>query len=109
MSSTIYKNKLPLIIFLVPALILMTIFLYYPFIMNIFNSFSDISGLGTAAKGLNEPWFKNYIRLFQDPNMITAVKNTMILMLSTIVFQVGIALLLAIFVDSIKVGSQFFR
>lgn len=109
MSSTIYKNKLPLIIFLVPALILMTIFLYYPFIMNIFNSFSDISGLGTAAKGLNEPWFKNYIRLFQDPNMITAVKNTMILMFSTIVFQVGIALLLAIFVDSIKIGSQFFR
>ncbi len=109
MSSTIYKNKLPLLVFLVPAFLMMGLFLYYPFVMNFFNSFSNISGLGTAAKGLNDPWYANYIRLFSDPNMRTAIKNSLFLMLMTIVFQVGIALVLAIFVDMIQKGAQFFR
>lgn len=109
MNSTIYKNKLPLVIFLLPAFILMGVFLYYPFVMNFVNSISNISGLGTAAKGLNNPWYTNYLRLFRDPNMITALKNSLFLMLMTIVFQVGIALILALFVDTIHKGAQFFR
>jgi raffinose/stachyose/melibiose transport system permease protein len=109
MNSTIYKNKLPLVIFLLPAFILMGLFLYYPFVMNFVNSFSDISGLGTAAKGLNDPWYGNYLRLFRDPNLLTALKNSLFLMLTTIIFQVGIALILALFVDTIHKGAQFFR
>lgn len=41
--------------------------------------------------------------------MRTALKNTMILMILTVVFQVGIALVLALMVDNIKVGAKFFR
>jgi len=105
----IYKKKGPLTVFLVPALLFMTVFLYYPFIMNIINSFSNIAGLGTAAMGVNTPWYQNYAKLFSDPNMKTAFGNTMLLMLLTIVFQVGIALVLALLVDNIRVGAQFFR
>ena len=54
-GSTLYKRKTPLIVFLVPAFIFLILFLYYPFVQNIINSFSDITGLGTAAKGLNDP------------------------------------------------------
>ena len=108
-GSTLYKKKTPLIVFLVPAFIFLILFLYYPFVQNIINSFSDITGLGTAAKGLNDPWYANYVTLFTDPKLHTALKNTLILTLATIVFQVGIALMLALLVDSIRVGAQVFR
>lgn len=105
----IYKKKAPLAVFLIPAFIFMTVFLYYPFLMNIYNSFQIIGGMGEASRGINDPWYTNYAQLFSDPKMFTAFKNTMILMLGTIVFQVGIALLLALLVDNIKKGSKFFR
>ena len=108
-GSTLYKRKTPLIVFLVPAFIFLILFLYYPFVQNIINSFSDITGLGTAAKGLNDPWYANYVTLFTDPKLHTALKNTLILTLATIIFQVGIALILALLVDSIRVGAQVFR
>lgn len=109
MNSTIYKKKGPLFFFLIPAFLFMVVFLFYPFVMNIINSFQRITQLGASAQGLNEPWYANYVKLFQDPHMATALKNTMILMLCTIVFQVGIALLLGLLVDNIKVGAQLFR
>lgn len=108
-GSTLYKKKGPLIIFLVPAFLFLIVYLYYPFFQNIFNSFYSITGLGTPAKGLNDPWYLNYVTLFQDPKLITALKNTLILTLCTVVFQVGIALILALLVDSIRVGAQVFR
>ncbi|HEX2985313.1 MAG TPA: sugar ABC transporter permease [Caproiciproducens sp.] len=109
MNSMIFKKKTPLLVFLVPAFVFMTLFLYYPFVMNVFNSFCNITGLGTAAQGMNKPWYKNYLQLFQDPIMATAVKNTLLLMLLTIIFQVGISLILALMIDNIKKGTQFFR
>ncbi|MGX8700499.1 carbohydrate ABC transporter permease [Caproiciproducens sp.] len=109
MNSTIYKKKSPLAVFLIPAFLFMALFLYYPFAMNIYNSFCNITGLGTAAEGFNSPWYLNYVKLFQDPIMNTALVNTMLLMLLTIIFQVGIALLLALLIDNIKKGAQFFR
>ncbi len=109
MNSTIYKKKSPLAVFLIPAFLFMAVFLYYPFAMNIYNSFCNITGLGTAAEGFNSPWYLNYGKLFQDPIMNTALVNTMLLMILTIIFQVGIALLLALLIDNIKKGTQFFR
>lgn len=109
MNSMIYKKKSPLIVFLIPALLFMTLFLYYPFVMNIINSFNRISGLGTEIERINSPWYENYLKLFQDPLMGTALKNTLILMFFTIIFQVGIALVLALLVNNIKKGTQFFR
>lgn len=105
----IYKKKSPLLVFLIPAFLFLIVFLYYPFFQNIINTFLDIGGLGRKADGVNSPWYGNYTRLFSDPYLSTALKNTLILVLCTIVFQVGIALILALLVDTIKVGQQFFR
>ena len=109
MNSMIYKKKSPLLIFLIPAFLFLIVFLYYPFIQNVINTFLNIGGLGRAADGVNQPWYENYQRLFTDPNMRVALKNTMLLILCTIVFQVGIALILALLVDTIRVGAQVFR
>ena len=109
MGANIYKNKKALFVFLVPAFLFMAVFLYYPFFQNIINSFKQIPELGAAAKGWNEPWYTNYVEMFTDENMWTAMKNTLIMMVVTIVGQVGIAIVLAILVDNIKGGAKFFR
>lgn len=108
-SSNIYKNKKPAIIFLIPAFAFMLVFLYYPFVKNIINSFQFINGLGSAPKGWNEPWYMNYVEMFKDENMRVAVINTIKMILVTIIGQVGIAVLLALMVDNIKHGAKFYR
>lgn len=109
MGANIYKNKKPIIFFLLPAFGFMFTFLYYPFVKNIINSFQEISGLGAAASGWNTPWYSNYVMMFTDENMWAAFKNTLIMISITVIGQVGIALLLALLVNNIKKGAVFFR
>ncbi len=109
MGSTLYKKKAPLIIFLAPAFAFLLVFLYYPFIQNVINSVSQITGLGRPAEGLQSPWYANYAQLLADPKLHTALQNTLILIVCTVVFEVGIALVLALLVDSIEKGAQVFR
>lgn len=109
MTSMIYKKKSPLFVFLLPAFLFLAVYLYYPFFQNIINTFMNIGGLGRAAEGVNTPWYENYRQLLVDPYMRTALKNTLLLTVCTVVFEVGIALILALLVDSIRVGAKFFR
>lgn len=109
MGANVYKNKRPLAVFLAPAFLFMVVFLHYPFFMNILNSFQEIGGLAAASKGMQSPWYANYLEILRDKNMWTALKNTLILMGATLVFQVGIALVLSILVDQIRAGAKFFR
>jgi len=109
MGANIYRNKKPAFVFLFPAFLFMVVFLYYPFIKNIFNSFMHIKRLGAAGTGFNTPWYSNYVELFQDPNVWTSVKNTIIMMIVTLIGQVGIAIVLALMVDNVGRGKQFFR
>lgn len=109
MNSMIYKKKTPLLLFLIPAFLFLVVYLYYPFFQNVLNTFMSIGGLGRAAEGWNDPWYENYQRLFTDPYMRTAMKNTLLLIVCTVVFQVGVALILALLVDTIRVGAKFFR
>ena len=96
MSSMIYKKKTPLLLFLIPASAFLITYLYYPFLQNVLNTFLDIGGLGRAAEGVNDPWYENYRRMLTDPDLRTALKNTVLLTVCTVVFQVGIALILAL-------------
>ena len=105
----IYKNKKPLLLFLVPAFAFMAVFLHYPFVMNILNSFQNIAGLAAPGKGWLNPWYSNYVEMLHDKNVWVALKNTLILMGSMLIFEVGMALVLAILVDQIRVGAKFFR
>ncbi|MFV0343424.1 MAG: carbohydrate ABC transporter permease [Anaerocolumna sp.] len=88
-------------------IIIMVTFLYYPFTSNIWNGLFNIVGLGGSRGeflGLT-----NYKKLFIDPNILISIKNTGIIMFLTVVFQVGIGLVLAVLVDSIKGLKKFFK
>lgn len=109
MGASIYKNKKPLLVFLLPAFLFMAVYLYYPFFKNIINSFQQIKMLGQVEAQWNDPWYTNYVELVHDPVVLISLKNTLIMMLVTIVGQVGIALILALLVDNIRMGAKFFR
>lgn len=95
--------------FLIPAFLFMAVFLYYPFLQNIVNSFMKIRNLGGGAKGVNNPFYKNYAELLTDPNMRVALKNTVIMIFVTLFGEVGLAVILAMLVDNVKRGTKFFR
>lgn len=95
--------------FLIPAFLFMAVFLYYPFLQNIVNSFMKIWNLGGGAKGVNNPFYKNYAELLTDPNMRVALKNTVIMIFVTLFSEVGLAVILAMLVDNVKRGTKFFR
>lgn len=85
MGANIYRNKKPALVFLLPAFLFMIVFLYYPFFKNIWNSFMEIKQLGSAGTTFNSPWYSNYVEMFQDDNIWTSVKNTLVMMLVTLI------------------------
>ena len=105
----IYKNKKSLMLFLLPAFALLGVYLFYPFVMNIINSFMSIRSLGETASNWNDPWYKNYLKMIEDPQVLTSLKNTAIMIAVTIIGQIGIAMVLALLVDNIGRGTQIFR
>lgn len=109
MDAKIYKSKKFIIFFLIPAFLFMFLFLYYPFVRNIINSFQHIRHMGMSDLEWNEPFYKNYLKIIEDPTMRIALKNTVIMIIATIVGQVGIAVVLALLVSNIKRGAGFFR
>lgn len=109
MGANIYRNKKPALVFLFPAFLFMVLFLYYPFFKTIINSFMHLKQLGAAATEFNTPWYTNYEEMLHDPHVWTSVKNTIIMMVVTLVGQVGIAIILALMVDNIGRGKQIFR
>jgi len=106
----LYRKKLPLLVFLIPGIFLMIIFLYKPFIENIMSSFYDMQSV-VKMPGQEVKWIglDNYKHLLDDVKIKTAFFNSLKMMGLAIVFQIGIALVLAILVDSIKHFHQFFR
>ena len=107
--SNIYRNKKYVLLFLLPAFLFLVVYLYYPFLVNIYGSFRQIKNLGTYGTKWNEPFYDNYVKLVTDPVVWTSLKNTVLMILATIVGQVGIALLLSLLVDNIERDTQFFR
>lgn len=90
LHSTFYLNLM-----YVPALLLFSVFIFYPFFKGIAISFTNWDGY---SQSFNWVGFENYIRMFNDPNIATVVKNTLIYGIGSTILQniigLGYALLL---------------
>jgi ABC-type sugar transport system permease subunit len=77
-------------LFLLPTLLLLLLFVFYPFITGIVYSFSDWNGI-FVTKWIG---FTNYKRLFQDINFQAAVKNTLMygLIVPAVILPLGLLL-----------------
>ena len=102
----VLKSKKYIFIFLFPAMLLITIFLYYPLGKTVQYSFTDYSEWSPV---FNYIGWENFHRLFTDSIIGKSLINTLILLVGCVAVEVGVALILAVLVDSIKRGFRFFR
>lgn len=100
------RNKMAIILFLAPALLLFTFVLFIPICQSVYYSFCDYNAL-TAPKFIG---LKNYINLFTtDRTMKIALKNSLFFLIFSVVSQFISGIFLAVLVTNIKMGRNFFK
>ena len=92
-------------LFVMPALVLLGIFMIYPIVWSLWMSFQTGRGLNFSFGGM-----ANITRLTQDPIFLRALTNTMIFLVVQVPIMIVLALLLAVALNNpnLKVRS-FFR
>jgi ABC-type sugar transport system permease subunit len=99
MANTVFRKKNVLkkwwidFSFLLPALLLVCVFVCYPILYGVPLSFTKWDGF-SAEKAFNG--LDNYIRIFRDTNVSGAMGNTLLFTLYTVVLTNGIGLFAAI-------------
>lgn len=101
-----YKEKIPYIIMVLPAVILFTIFFILPLIFTARFSFFNWNNYSpdTVFIGLD-----NYKKLVADTSIITGIKNALIYAISTVILQNIIALPVAVILNKKFKGRNIFR
>ncbi len=102
-----YRKKYVAYLMILPMLIFLFTFLFYPFFINIKNSFMKFESI--LDKNPTFIGFQNYISMFTDDTFVHSLVNTLILVILVLVFQVGIALVLAFLVNSVVRLSSFYK
>lgn len=93
-------------LFYIPALLLFCIFVIYPFIKGVFISTTNWNGYSQNYKNVG---LKNYLRLFTDKNVRTALINTLIYGFGSTLLQNVLGLALALFLNSEFRGRSALR
>lgn len=102
----VLKSKKYILLFLSPAVLLITIFLYFPLAKTIQYSFSNYSEWSPDFIFIG---LENYQRLITDTIIGKSLINTLILLVGCLIVEVGFALVLSVLVDSLSKGFRFFR
>lgn len=92
--------------FLLPSIILFSVFLFYPMFRTIYLSFflTKANGDPTVFVGL-----QNYITMFSSPIFLKSIKSTFLFVLYTVPASVIISLFLSIIANEKLKGIGFFR
>lgn len=79
-------------LYVVPALALIALFVYYPLVANVGFGFFRFTAGSSAMEFVG---LDNYLRLFSDPIVGTALRNNAVYAVVSVVFQVGGGLVIA--------------
>lgn len=103
--NTILRNPWSYLIFLLPAVVIFSVFAVVPIIQTVYYSLFQWDGIGDMSfKGLG-----NYTKLFSDDIFYIALKNTIYLMLFSVFVGVSISLTLAILLSQKIRAASFFK
>ncbi|HEU5376116.1 MAG TPA: sugar ABC transporter permease [Ktedonobacteraceae bacterium] len=94
------------LLFLLPALTIFTAFVIYPLLGSLYYSLTDWDGL---APNLHFVGLANFQQLVSDPTILIDLRNTVVFAAGVMVLQNGIALLLAVILDSLLRHLAFLR
>jgi ABC-type sugar transport system permease subunit len=100
------KNQAQYIVLLLPGLLIFTIGLIFPIILDCYYSFTSWNGFTKEV-----PWsgFANYIKIFTDPFALNAWAFTIKFTIGNTIIQNVFALLFAVIIDNIHFGKAFYR
>lgn len=100
------KTSLQEFLIVVPALVFYLVFVIYPLIGGIYYSLTDWNGISAEYNVIG---FKNYINLSQDSHVLEPLKNTFIYAFFTTILLNVLGLAMAIGVEKVIHGRDFFR
>ena len=86
-------------IFVLPAFIVLLIYIIYPTVRTTYVSFFDYS------RGSGEPvnfGLQNYIAVLRDPKLLIAIRNNILWLIFVPLFSVSIGLVIAVLVDRVR-------
>ena len=99
--SKIYNRKkstaIAATIFLIPAILILIIYIFYPIIYNFALSFTSWNGLTAAKEAIG---FDNWKKVLSDRQFWQSFKNNIIIVFLSLIFQVPFAMALATFIDT---------
>ena len=93
-------------VLLLPSVLLMLAFFILPIVMTVYYSFTNLALSGEAAQNLRFVGLENYSNLFKDRNVKTAVFNTVIFLLGSLIGQQVLGFLIALLM---KNRNKLFR
>ena len=94
-------------LYLLPAILFLAAFMVYPLIDVFIYSFEE--GYNSASQTFRGVGLYNYMYVLRDPYFIQALKNTFILVIITVPLSTGIALLIALGLNSIPKLKDLFQ
>lgn len=102
-----WKSTLKGYLYLLPALLILFLFNIYPiiksFLMSFYTDYDFFSDI------VHEYGFGNFIQIFQDPNFITALKNTGIFVIGVVPISIALSLGIATLLNSKVKFAGLFR
>ena len=96
-------------LFLLPVLIYIAIYFVYPFFYNISLSYHDTDVVSFVSGESSFNGLDNYIELFTDSTFQTALKNTAIFTVFSLIFQFSIGFILALVFNRDFPGEKILR
>ena len=106
MGKTKRKFDKPAFLFIAPAFIFFTLFIIVPTVSSVYYSLTSWDGISPDIKFIG---LANYKEIFTSARFGNALKNTVILTVFISIFENTIALGLALIVDNVRWGKNFFR
>lgn len=94
-------------IYLAPAIIFLAVFMIYPLVDVLVYSFEE--GYNFASQSYKGVGIYNYSYVLHDPYFAQALKNTFILVIITVPVSTGLALLLSLWLSSIKALRNLYQ
>ena len=86
------QRRRDIVLFMLPTVLIITVFLYFPVILNFVNSLFQWSAFSTQRRFVGAA---NYIKMFGDEVFRTAIFNNLVFMAVSVVFQIGLSLVMA--------------
>ena len=89
-------------LYVMPALIMVLVFLIAPVIFVIYASFTDWD----LIHPMNFVGLKNYINIFKDPNLLVSTRNTLLWVVIILLVPMLLGLILAVFIKNVWFSNQ---